>query len=106
MEKKTYYINLGSMEISPLKYGNNEELVIYATENEAKELRGKMEKMDDANLRSFFRAHVPFRPYHNDEQNDDYDNGMTEALQMVYDLGSEETRRYITETGVLTDHPF
>lgn len=105
MEKKPFYINMGSMEISPVKYGNNEELVIYATENEAKELRGKMSKMDDASLRTFFRAHVPFRPYHLDQQNDDYESGMTEAMQIIYDLGSEETRRHIEETGILTDRP-
>lgn len=105
MEKKTFYINMGSMEISSVKYGNNEEFVIYATENEAQTLRGKMSKMDDANLRAYFRAHVPFRPYHNDQQNDDYESGMTEALQMVYDLGSEETKQHIKETGVITDRP-
>src|SRR5699024_56302 len=105
MEKKPYYINMGSMEISSVRYGNNEELVIYATENEAKDLRNKMDKLDDANLRSFFRAHVPFRPYHNDQQNDDYEDGMTEALQLVYELGSEETREHIMETGILTDRP-
>ncbi|MEN1970294.1 hydrolase [Lentibacillus sp. N15] len=105
MEKKTFYINMGSQEISQMKYGNNEELVIYATENEANELRRKMTEMDDANFRAFFRAHVPIMPYHHDQPNDDYDSGMTDAFQMIYDLGSEETRKHITDMGILTDRP-
>ncbi|MGY0693213.1 hydrolase [Virgibacillus sp. FSP13] len=102
-EKKKFYINMGSREISQMKYHNNEELVIYATEDEASALRHKMNDMDDADFRAFFRAHVPIMPYHNDESNDDYDNGMTEAFQMIYELGDDETRTHIENMGVLSD---
>ncbi|MEW9677074.1 hydrolase [Lentibacillus sp. L22] len=105
MEKKKYFVNMGSQEISSVKYGNNEELVIYATEDEARELRGKMEGMNDADIGAFWRAHVPIMPYHHDQANDDYDSGITEALKMIYDLGNEETKRHITDMGVLGDRP-
>ncbi|GGB36890.1 hydrolase [Virgibacillus dakarensis] len=103
MEKKKFYINMGSQEISQVKYGNNEELVIYATENEASMLRHKMARMNDADFRAFFRAHVPIMQYHNDESNDDYDSNMTEAFQMIYNLGDEETKRHIENMGIFSD---
>lgn len=103
MEKKKFYINMGSQEISQIKYGNNEELVIYATEGEARTLRNKMVDMNDADFRAFFRAHVPIMPYHNDQPNDDYDSGITDAFQMIYELGDDETKTHIESMGVLSD---
>ncbi len=103
MEKKKFYINLGSQEISQLKYDNNEEFVIHATEDEVRILRDKMDDMYNADYRSFFRSHVPIVPYHNDSSNDDYDIGMTEAFQMIHDLGDEATKKHIESMGVLSD---
>ncbi|SDQ29649.1 hydrolase [Virgibacillus salinus] len=103
MEKKKFYINLGSQEISQIKYDNNEEFVIHATEDEVRILRDKMDDMYNADYRAFFRAHVPIMPYHNDSSNDDYDIGITEAFQMIYDLGDENTKKHIDSMGVLSD---
>ncbi|WP_099160040.1 hydrolase [Virgibacillus ndiopensis] len=102
-DKKKYYINMGSQEISQIKFNNNEEFIIYATDDEVRMLRGKMENMHDADFRAFFRSHVPIMSYHNDESNDDYDIGITEAYQMIYDLGDEHTKSHIDKMGVLSD---
>lgn len=105
MEKKKYYVNIGSGEISQIKYHNNEEFIIEATHDEVRLLREKMNNMDDASFRSFFRAHVPIMPYHNDKSNDDYDHNITEAYQMMYNLGDEQTKSHIESMGVLSDDP-
>ncbi|WP_430784641.1 hydrolase [Virgibacillus flavescens] len=102
-EKKKYYVNMGAQEISQIKYGNNEEFIIYATDEEVILLRDKLNDMYDANTRAFFRAHVPIMAYHNDKSNDDYDIGLTGAYQMVYHLGDEETKNHIETMGVLSD---
>lgn len=102
--KNKFYINLGSLEISQTKYDNNDEFIIYATEDEVRTLRGKLDGMYDSDIRTFFRAHVPIMPYHNDKSNDDYDGGITEAFQMIYDLGDKETKKHIEEMGVLSDN--
>ncbi|HLS10469.1 hydrolase [Lentibacillus sp.] len=102
--KNKYYINLGSQEISRIKYDNNDAYIIYATEDEVQTLRSKLDGMHDSDFRAFFRAHVPIMPYHNDKPNDDYDGGITEAFQMIYDLGDAETKKHIDDIGVLTDN--
>jgi hypothetical protein len=101
MGRKRFYVNVGSGEISQLKYDNNEDFIIYATEEDAQLLRTKMDGMDHASFRSFFRSHVPIWSYHNDKANDDYDANLTEAFQMIYDLGDETTRAHINSMDVL-----
>lgn len=101
MEKKKYYINVGSGEISQIKYDNNEDFVIYATEDDTRLLRAKMGNMDYASFKSFFRAHVPIWSYHNDKANDDYDSNLKEAFQMIYQLGDEHTKAHIDSMGIL-----
>lgn len=101
MEKKTYYINMGSQEISQIRYENNDHFIIQATEDEVRLLRAKMDNMHDADFGTYMRAHVPIMSYHKDRSNDEYDLGITEAFQMIYDLGDDETKHHIEEMGVL-----
>ncbi|ENH97125.1 hypothetical protein J416_06737 [Gracilibacillus halophilus YIM-C55.5] len=101
MEKKKYYVNLGTQEISQMVYGNNNDFTIYATGEEVFLLREKFNDIHDADMRSYVRSHIPFTPYHNDPQNDDYDTGMTEVIQMIYQLGDEKTKKDINEMGIL-----
>ncbi|RYG74524.1 hydrolase [Lentibacillus lipolyticus] len=104
MDKKKYYVNLGSQEISQIRYDNNDEFTIYATQDEVQTLRHKLDNMNNSDTRAFFRAHVPIMPYHNDKPNDDYDSEITEAFRMMYDLGDQETKQHIEEIGILSDN--
>ncbi|ASK62895.1 hydrolase [Virgibacillus phasianinus] len=103
MEKKKFYVNIGTQEISQIEYGNNQDFTINATDEEVLLLREKFNDMDQANFRAFFRAHVPIMSYHNDKSNHDYDGGMTGAFEMLYDLGDDQTKEHIEAMGVLSD---
>ncbi|WP_163536607.1 hydrolase [Gracilibacillus sp. YIM 98692] len=93
MEKKKYYVNIGTQEISQIPYGNNDHIVIHATDEEVFNLREKFNEMHDAEIGTFVRAHIPFVPYHHDTQNDDYDRGIQEVMQMIYQLADAETKK-------------
>lgn len=103
MEKKKFYINVGAGEISQEKFNNNEEFIIQATEDEVAVLRDKFNLMHEAGIKTFFRAHVPINPYHNDKSNDYYDDEMTQAYRMIHQLGEPETKAHIEQMGILTD---
>lgn len=103
MEKKKYYVSMQSHEISQSISGNNDDFIIHATADEVRLLRAKFDNMRGAEWGTFWRAHVPIVPYHNDQSNDDYDNEMTQAFQMLYDLGDEQTRSHIDSMGILGD---
>lgn len=103
MAKKTYYVNMQAREISQIKFQNNHHYQITATNDEVNELRRLLNKVYDADRDAYWRAHIPFVPYHHDMANDQYDEAFTEALQLIYNLGDEQTRTYIDTTGVFSD---
>ena len=103
MEKKKYYVSMVSSEISQIEFGNNNDFTIHATDDEIKQLRTKMDNMHNADTRAYWRAHVPIMPYSNDKSNDDYDSELTEAFEMIYNLGDYEAKENIDSMGVLTD---
>ncbi|WP_082233536.1 hydrolase [Halobacillus massiliensis] len=103
MSKKPYYVNMGTKEISINHDGNNDDFIIYADEYDLLLLREIFDEADNADIRSFFRSHVPFQPYHQDKDNDEYDQDMKSAFRMIYELGDEKTRNHIAGMGVLED---
>ncbi|MRG85215.1 hydrolase [Salinibacillus xinjiangensis] len=104
MDKEKFYVSLGTQEISRLKAGNNEDFIIYATPEDVIKLRELFDEMYDADFGSFWRAHVPIKEYHNDQENDDFDQGLINVLQMLYRLGDDQTREHIHSMNVL-DNP-
>src|SRR5699024_1277999 len=105
MERKKYYINIGSQQIAQTSFENTDTFKIYANDDELRLLRAKMDNMDGANISSLFRADVYILAYYHDQPNDDYDEQLTEAFQMIYELGDEETKQHIDQIGVLGDRP-
>lgn len=101
MERNKYFVSVASGEISQVQYGNNDDFTIYATDSEVRDLRKKMDVMQKAEFKSFWRAHVPIMPYHNDKANDQYNAGIQEAFQMIYHLGEEQTKSDIKSMGIL-----
>lgn len=101
MERKKWFVNMQSREISGTKYGNSNCFTIYANDEEIGELRRIMDHMYDADQASFIRAHIPFVPYHNDEATATFDEKYRQALEMLYQLGNDETKAHIESTGML-----
>ncbi|GGA76433.1 hypothetical protein GCM10008025_20050 [Ornithinibacillus halotolerans] len=104
LEKKKYYVDIGSGEISQEKYQNNDSFIIHATQDEVSMLRAKLNNMHEASYNSFWRSHVPIMPYHNDKPNDDYDANMVEVYQILYDLGDDAVKNHINSIGILSDN--
>lgn len=101
MERKKYFVSVASGEISQVQYGNNDDFTIYATGSEVRDLRAKMDMMQDAEFKSYWRAHIPIMSYHNDKANDQYNEGIQSAFQMIYDLGDDQTKENLQQMGVL-----
>ncbi|WP_102028494.1 hydrolase [Salirhabdus sp. Marseille-P4669] len=99
--KERFYVSIGTQEISRLKAQNNDDFVIYANPHEIIELRELFDEMYDADNLTFLRAHVPIMEYHNDASNDQFDQGMINVFQKLYDLGDEKTRSHIKSMGIL-----
>ncbi|RPF50277.1 hydrolase [Aquisalibacillus elongatus] len=97
MDKRKFYVNIESREISELKAGNNDEFVIYGTPNDIIELRECLEDMEHAEMGTFWRSHMPFKEYHRDEDNDAYDACLLKTYKMIYELGDETAKEHIEQ---------
>lgn len=103
MEKKKFYVNIATGEISRNYVGNNNSFTIQATVDEVIFLREQLDGMHDAGIRSFFRAHVPMTLYSSDQANDEYDGHMIQAYKLLYQLGDERTKAHIDGMEFLVD---
>ncbi|RDW18741.1 hydrolase [Oceanobacillus arenosus] len=104
MEKKTYYVNIGTGEISEVRNENNHAFSIQATTSEISQLRRKMDNMHDSSIDSFIRAQIPFIEYHHDQANDQYDANLLEAYQLIHQLGNSQTKAHIESMDVLPNN--
>jgi hypothetical protein len=100
-QKKTYYINIGTGEISQSATSSTWNYKIEANDEEITVLREYFDQNYSTEWQNFFRAHVPFVEYHYDRENDAYDKTMKEVYRMVYELGDNEAKTHIESMGIL-----
>ena len=95
MDKKTYYVSVQANTILENEGAAAYEFKIHATPEEMNFLQDMMnEKMefDDA---TFTRAHLPGMPYHQDVENDDYDDSLKQIYKKIYEYGDEAAKKTI-----------
>ncbi|UOQ85353.1 hydrolase [Gracilibacillus salinarum] len=100
MEKKTYYVNIASQEISQIPFGNNASYTIQATDEQVFLLREKFNELHEDDFGTFVRSHIPYVQYHQDLENDEYDNDLKDVFQMLYQLATPETKQAMEESGI------
>ncbi|WP_411953705.1 hydrolase [Alkalibacillus sp. S2W] len=95
MDRRKFYVSIESGEISEAKAGNNDDFVIYGNPDEIISLRECFDELKGAEDATAFRATLPFKEYHRDEENDAYDYYMMKGYKMLYNLGDHETKQHI-----------
>ncbi|MEW9698612.1 hypothetical protein [Paenibacillus sp. SI8] len=101
MDKKTYYINVGTGEVLEDKEALNYEFEIMANEEEIDQLQELFEETDNTSQSSYESSYLPWRVYYNNESNQDYDYYLTEVYRALHRLGTEETKRHIESMHIL-----
>ncbi|MFB6367491.1 hypothetical protein ACFCP7_26285 [Paenibacillus elgii] len=102
MEKKTYYIAVGSGEVQePEEATGNFEFEIQATEEEVDKLQDMFEELAMNEEDTAMRATIPYREYRPDKESD---GNLTEIYRMLHELGTPDTRRHIEAMNVLPRH--
>lgn len=104
MEKQKYYVNIPHYVMNQVRF-SDQDFVVYASKEEALEIRALLDRIHEAEIGTFWRSHIPFMPYHRDPSNEQYDQSLTTLFQKIYELGDEQARNYVTESGVLSDRP-
>ncbi|APH03985.1 hydrolase [Bacillus weihaiensis] len=94
-DKKTYYISMGSGEISQLSTVSSWNYKIEATEEEIIQLREYFDQVYSSDVQGFLRSHTPYVQYHYDRENDAIDDTNIKIYRMIYELGDEEAKNHI-----------
>lgn len=76
------------------------EFQISATDEDVILLREYFDQLSSEDWINFFRAHVPAVEYHYDSSNDKMDELRRNIYQMLYRLGNEEAKTFISENGL------
>ncbi len=100
LEKRTYYISVQDGMISQHPGASPWEFQISATDEDVILLREYFDQLYSEDWINFFRAHVPAVEYHHDSSNDKMDELRRNIYQMLYRLGNEETKTFISENGL------
>ncbi len=99
--KNTYYVSIQAMKIMEHKGDAAYEFEIIASPEEVEALKEIITHMANADHASYWIGHIPYIPYHLDKENDQYDRSLIDAYQMIYDLGTDETKNHITSMNIL-----
>lgn len=103
--KRSYYVDMRSGDIlEEPSFEESAGLHILATPEERTELQKYFDDNYDDDVSTFIRSHIPFRQYHNDPEDAQYDRSMQKIYAMIYKLGDAETRQHIEKIGVLNEH--
>jgi hypothetical protein len=100
-QKKTYYIDVGTGEISRSATSSTWGYKIQANNQEITELRELFEQNYSNEKTTFLRSHIPFMEYHHDRGNDAYDNTIQQVYSMIHKLGDEEAKTHIKSMNIL-----
>jgi len=104
-QKKTYYIDVGTGEISRSAESSTWSYKIHATDEEITELRELFEQNYSNEMGTFIRSHIPFKEYHHDRSNDAYDSTIQQVYSMIHKLGDEEAKTHIEDMNILPSNP-
>lgn len=101
MEKQPYYVNVETGEVHSDKGASGFQFEIEATTDEVNRLTKLFRECDEAATDTFLRSHVPYVQYHNDSDNDRYDQALKDIYQFIHDHGQPITREHIESMGIL-----
>ena len=101
MEKKTFYIEVGSGEITEPEETGQFEFEIQANDEEINQLQALFEESAEAQEGTAKGASSAHPINHNFRDNDASDYWLREIYRKLYDLGTPETKKHIESMNML-----
>ncbi|MBA4495997.1 hydrolase [Paenactinomyces guangxiensis] len=107
MEKKTYYV---TVDIGPNAGEIREEInlndavydfEIRATPEEISRLEKLFEETQENDFHTFITAHIPYETRERLQDSRREDEKIDQIYQMIYQLGTEETKRKMKQSGII-----
>lgn len=103
MKKQKYYVGVGSGQITRQPETTEWEFEIEATEEQITRLRELFERANKQNLDIAYLVLHPLEGRKEEHDLKNYDHTLQEIYRMIYELGSEETKKFIRENQIIQE---
>ena len=105
MEKRSYYVSVGTHQVVPKSEDSNYEFEVEATEEEIEQLKELFDQEDKADNMLLGRAKTPYEAFprnvNQEVYNTPYDERLLEIYKLIYNLGAPATRDHIARMEVV-----
>lgn len=98
--KQLYYVSLETQTINEVPIPDGYSYEIFATPDEIKQIRLLFKTLENLSKDALKHLAVPFNEYSVDEDRESYSDYLLEIYELLYQLGTEQTKQNIEETGI------
>lgn len=107
MEKQIYYVtvdigtHVGQIRDRIDLNDPNYDFEIEATEEEILQLEELFERVQEKDVSTFVLAHLPYETKERAQKSREEDDYITQIFQMIYQLGTDETKQRMRESKMI-----
>lgn len=107
MEKQIYYVTVdvgpqtGEIRDEIDLNDPNYDFEIEATKEEIHQLEELFERTQEKDISTFALAHMPYQTKDRAQKSREEDDQITKIYQMIYRLGTEQTKKRMRESGMV-----
>lgn len=99
-DRKSYFVSLEKAHISEVSVPDSTEYEILATEDELKQLEQLFNQKEDHEKKAVEFLAKPFNEWGADDERDAYDTKLIDIYNLIYQLGTNETKEKINKMGL------
>lgn len=95
MQKYRLYVSLTDQRVFSFPDDSPWDYEINVTREYVPIFHRLFDQVNELELRNFFRAHLPYIPYHYDKNNHDIDLRTKKVYALIHEFSDDETKKFI-----------
>lgn len=97
MSQNKVYVSISKRQLYLYPDESPWEFEVVANREIIPVFRKLFEQLGTVETSNFWRAHVPIKKYHHDEENDQYDRRMKKIYALIHEFGDEESKSFVEQ---------
>ena len=93
----TIYVNVANQTYSYVPLGEPCEFKLKMDSQKAKVFEHLFLQLNSLEFHNLVRAHLPYIPYHLDEENDEIDTRLKKIYALIHEFGDENTKQFVEQ---------
>lgn len=97
IEKTTLYVNVLNQSYNYIPTGEPCEFKIELDLDKVFIFKKLFNQLNSLEFDNAVRAHLPYLPYHLDEENDEIDNRLKKIYALIHEFGDEKIKEFVEQ---------